>query len=188
MIRVIKKEGKIIHAYRLGDSSPVLDRLIAEGKIIPLKDGGFEVLSREALLGGSGHGQVASRGDYIKLDTEGCPYPNSAVFFEAKHKKLDGDMYEQLPEPMDAWTAEEATCPEIEFLLAEKGLTIHPGDSSRYFSAPLWGTVESAPADAVIIFYSITHDESGNITDADFNFVVREEFEKLYNVLPAEAD
>lgn len=184
MIKVIKKHGKRVNAYRLGTTSPVLDQLFKDGKLIQLTDRTFEIMSRESIAGGSGHGQLAHEGDYIKLDSEGFPYPNSASFFEKKHRLIEGDTYEQLPTSMDAWTASEPICPEITFLQNEKGLTIHPADKDRYFSAPLWGTIESAPADAVIVFYSITHDPSGKITDADFNFVVREEFEKQYDVLP----
>jgi len=38
-------------------------------------------------------------------------------------------------------------------------------------------------ADAVIVFYSITKDEDGTITDADFNFVARDEFDRTYSLL-----
>ena len=188
MMKVIKKHGKQISAYRLGTVSPVLDQLIREGKLIRRQDGSFEVISRESIAGGSGHGQIAVTGDYIKLDSEGFPYPNAASFFEKRHKPLGDDTYEQLPEPMDAWSAAESLCPEVRFLQEKKGLMINPDAPERYFSAPLWGTIESAPAEAVIVFYSITRDEDGNIKDADFNFVVREEFDKLYDILPLGED
>ena len=185
MMKVIKKHGKQVRAYRLGTTSPVLDQMIREGKLILRQDGSFEVMTRESIAGASGHGQIAFTGDYLKFDNEGFPYPNSASFFEKKHKPLGDDIYEQIPEPMNAWSTAESICPEVMFLLDKKGLTMNPDNYDRFFSAPLWGTIESAPADAVIIFYSITRDMDGNIIDADFNFVVQEEFEKLYDILPS---
>lgn len=74
-------------------------------------------------------------------------------------------------------------CEEIQFLIQEKGLEINKDDFQNFFSAPLWGTKESAAGDAVIVFYSITRNAEGYITDADFNFVCRSEFNKTYTVL-----
>ena len=58
MITVIKRHGKPVQAYLLGEDSPVLDRLIRSGKIIPLPDGNYEVMSREAVHGNSGDHMV----------------------------------------------------------------------------------------------------------------------------------
>jgi hypothetical protein len=48
----------------------------------------------------------------------------------------------------------------------------------------LFGTLESAARDAVIVFYAIRRDDAGRITDADFNLVDREAFEQTYEWLP----
>ncbi|MBQ1412657.1 MAG: hypothetical protein IIY93_05645, partial [Clostridia bacterium] len=56
-------------------------------------------------------------------------------------------------------------------------------DENAYFNAVLWGAPLSAAKDAVICFYSITRDGNGVITDADFNFISRAEFEKTYDIL-----
>lgn len=186
MITVMKKKGNIIRACRLGFPSPVLDQLIKNGKIISLPDGSFEVMSREAAAGGTGRGQAARRGDYIKQDSDGFPYPNTADFFESNHTQITEDLYEQHPLPLKAWTLEEPMCPEIEFLMDRKGLVINKADYAKTFTAPLWGTVESAPGDAVILFYSISYDEAGTVIDADYNFVIRQEFEKNYRLVPGE--
>lgn len=183
MINVMKKHGKTVHAWRLGDPSREISEMIREGKIVPAADGTYEIMSREAVSGGSGHGQAARAGDYIKVDSGGFPYPNDAAFFEANHRKIQGDTYEQIPVPLKAWTAEEEICPEISFLQQNRGLVIRSDDFAHTFTAPLWGTVESAPGDAVIVFYSIDYAEDGSITDADYAFVVREEFEKNYRIL-----
>ena len=46
----------------------------------------------------------------------------------------------------------------------------------------------SAPKDAVIVFYRISRDEAGQITDAEFNFVAGAEFEKTYELLSEDKD
>ena len=42
---------------------------------------------------------------------------------------------------------------------------------------------ETAAEDAMIVFYSISYDETGKVIDADYNFVGRREFEKTYSML-----
>ena len=183
MRTVMKRHGKAVTAYRLGDNSPALAALIQEGKIIPLENEEYEIMSQEAVNGGSEHGELARIGDYVKIDSSGYPYPNSAAFFAENHRHIAGDAYEQIPRPLLAWTANEPMCPEIEFLLKEGRLKIHEDDSSRYYSAALWGTLECAAKDAVIVFYEITTDSKGSICDISFNFVARDEFDKTYNVI-----
>lgn len=182
MLKVIKNEGKMVNAYCLGKANKTVENLIAEGKVIPLEDGGFEVMSQEAVAGGSGHGQLASAGDYIKIDSTGCPYPVRAAWFEKNHKCLGEDLYEQIPVPRDAWTVQEPMCPEVEFLIRERGLVLNEQEEERYFTAPISNTIESAPKDAILMFYSIIYAEDGSVTDAEYNFVVREEFEKDYHI------
>lgn len=179
-MKVIKKEGKHIRAYRLGSESPILDKLIAGGQIVKRPDGSYEVFSREAV---NGTGQLAQEGDYIKLDSEGYPYPNYAKFFQNNHRHIAGDEYEQLPKPLEAWSLAEEETDVIRFLKEYKGLIIRPEDPKRYFTAPLWGTLESAASNAVIVFYSVERDESSEVLNVDFNFVARIEFEKNYCVI-----
>ena len=179
-MRVIKKEGKRVKAYRLGEGGPVLEELERRGLLRPLGDGVWEIFSREAVNGG---GQLAKTGDYVKLDGDGCPYPNAAAFFAENHRRLAGDEYEQLPKPLEAWTAREPVSDAVRFLMAEKGLVLDPDHPERYFTAPLWGTLESAAEDAVVVFYRVDRDGEGRVTDAEFNFVARPEFERSYRVL-----
>ena len=164
MRSVIKKAGKIVQGYKLGEKNAVIDALIAEGKIKQKKDGSYELFSQEAV---NGIGEVAYPGDYVKIDSKGYPYPNSREFFEKNHRHIAGNDYEQMPKPLEAWTAEDA-------MLNEEV-------SEKYFEAPLWGSILSAAKDAVLIFYRIDRDADGKITDADFNFVARDEFERTYN-------
>lgn len=182
MKKVVKKQRENVKAYQLGKRNPVLDNLIEEGKIIPLSETKFEIMSREAANGNTGHGQIAKKGDYIKIDSEGYPYPNESEWFKLNHRWIQGNEYEQIPQLLYAWAADQPICTEIEFLIREKGLIIKKDDDAHYFTAPLWGTIESAPKTAVIIFYSIVRNDTGEIIDADFNFVSEEEFIKNYEV------
>lgn len=181
MIKVIKKKGNIIKAYCLSDTSPIIEKLIAEKRIVPLSDGKYEIFSQEAVNGGSGHGQVAAADDYIKIDSEGFPYPNKASYFIENHKHISGDEYEQIPKPLNAWTVQEPMCKEVSFLIREKGLVLDEANPDRYYSAVLWGTKEAAAKDAVLVFYNISYNDDGSVRDAEFNFVKREEFDKTYS-------
>lgn len=183
MLTIMKKQGKITKAYCLGTTNPVLSQLIQERLIISLGDGEYEIMSQEAVNGGSKCGEFAKAGDYVKIDSSGYPYPNSAAFFTENHRHLSGDDYEQIPRPLLAWTADVPMCPEIEFLLKEGRLQIHEDDPDRYYSAALWGTLECAAKDAVIVFYEVLKDSAGSICDISFNFVARDEFEKTYDVI-----
>ena len=183
MLKVMKKQGRTVQAYRLGQLHPVLDDLMAKKKIIDLGNGAYEVFSQEAVKGGTGHGQFAETGDWVRLDGAGYPYPSRDDWFRKNLRHLGGDAYEQIPKPLNAWTADQPMCPEIQFLMERKGLVLDETDPKRYFNAVLWGTRESAGMDAVLVFYSISRDESGSIIDAEFNFVERTEFDRTYNIL-----
>lgn len=200
MKRVIKKTGKAVWAYKLDERKSflgglfsnimvlfkydrklsVLERLVKEGRIRQYRDGRWEIFSREAV---NGKGEIANPGDYIKVDSDGYPYPNSVEYFEKHHRHLGGNEYEQIPDAVDAWDVQEDMCPEIKFLMEQKGLVIHEDSEDKYFEAPLWGSTLSAARDAVIIFYSIQRDKDGKITDVDFNFIARTEFNETYEAL-----
>lgn len=179
MKSVIKKSGKIVQAYRLGDEGPVIKKLINEGKIKKIGEDFYEVFSQETDV----KGEIAYSCDYIKVDSAGCPYPNSEKFFKENHVHVSGDDYEQLPKPLYAWEASDGMCKEIVFLIEQKGLIINEASEEKYFTAPLWGTMLSAAKDAVIIFYELLWDKDGNVVEADFNFVAKSEFDKTYDVM-----
>lgn len=180
MKKVIKKSGQEQQAYRLGEEHEVLAKLMEEGKIRKAGAGVYEVFSREAV---GDRGEIAQDGDYIKLDSEGFPYPNQAEFFDKNHRHIRGNVYEQLPKPLLAWTKEDEMCDEIRFLIEKKGLVLKKEEPERYFTAFLWKTLLCAGENAVLVFYRIDRDEDGNILDADFNFVERSEFERNYDVI-----
>lgn len=179
-MKVIKKQGKIVKAYKLGERNPLIEQFIQEGKIKEKGKGIYEIFSKEAV---NGKGEIAYNGDYIRVDSDGFPYPNASDFVEKHLRHISGNDYEQIPTVMYAWERTEGMCPEIEFLITHKGLIIDETSRKKYFSALLWNTVLSAGMDAVIVFYDIEYDKDGNMIDADFNFVERAEFEKTYNVL-----
>ena len=69
------------------------------------------------------------------------------------------------------------------FLIEKKGLVIDEASSDRRYTAPLWGTTEVAAEDAIFVFYSFSYDDAGDVTDCDWNFVERGEFERTYSVI-----
>ena len=186
MLKVRKKYGKVVQAYRLGDYHPVLESLMKENKIIDLHNGIYEVFSQEAVKAGSVHGQVACTGDWIRIDGSGSPYPNKADWFQENLRHISGDDYEQIPKLLNAWTADLEMCPEIQFLIREKGLVLDENNPEQYFNAFLWGTQEAAARDAVLVFYSVSYDENGSIVDAEFNFVEKTEFDCTYDLVQEE--
>ena len=179
-MKVIKNNGKRVFAYMLGSSHPVIDALIEDGRIIPHDDGTYEIMSLEAV---NGSGQIARSGDYLKLDFSGNPYPNDREFFQKNHWHIEGDEYEQIPKPLLAWSIDEPVSKEVAFLILHKDLVLDLTSHDKFFTAPLWGTIESSPRDSVLVFYSVTRDDDGSIVDADFNFVARDVFEKTYSVI-----
>ncbi|MEE0751161.1 hypothetical protein [Frisingicoccus sp.] len=180
MFRVIKKQGKIVEAYRLGEESRMIRHLMEEGKIIEKGSGIFEVFSQEAV---HGSGEIAYTGDFIKVDASGMPYPNTGGFFLKNHRRLGQDRYEQIPSVLLAWRSDQPMCEEMEFLIREKELKIDTENPETYYTAPLWGTRLSASETAMILFYKIDRDADGHIRDIDFNFVQRDEFDKTYRIL-----
>lgn len=181
MKNAVKKNGILTFAYCLGVDDILLSDLFQAG-LLRKRDNLYEVFSQEALNDGNGCGEIVPEGYYIKLDSAGYPYPNDPAFFVENHRHVSGNCYEQIPTPRGIWTADSPWCEEMQFLVEKKGLVIRPGDPDNYFSAPLWGTVESAASDAVVLFYSIERDDIGVIRNIDFNFVVRTEFDKTYQV------
>ena len=181
MFRIVKKQGNRILAYRAGDDGPEIQKLIRRGRIRKRDENTYEIFTKEAV---HGKGEVIHAGDYIKIDSEGWPYPNSKEFFERNHIHISGSLYEQLQRELWAWDTGEDMCPEMEYLIREKGLVIREDDEQLYFTAKLWGTTLSAAKDAVVVFYRIERDENGEIRSCDFNFVARADFDAAYDILP----
>lgn len=178
MVKVQKNQGKVVKAWQLGAGSNKERELISEGKI-KVNGESYELFSQECK---SGQGEIAQNGDYFKVDEAGYPYPNRKAWFEENHTKLEGeDEYEQAAKPLDSWEADQEMCPEVQFLVDHKGLKLDPDNPDQFFGAELWGAWLTAPVDAVLIFYSISRDEAGNVTDASFNFVARAEFDATYH-------
>lgn len=155
-------------------------KMIEEGQIIKRNDWQFELFSQEA-TGSSG--EIAQADNFFKVDDTGRPYPNKKDRFERTHRPIEGDWYEQLSVQVPIWTAGDPECEELRFLLSTGCLQIHPENDMSYFSAKLWGTEETAPRDAVVVFYSVERDDCGTIQSIDFNFVVKDVFDKTYELL-----
>ena len=172
----IKQQGKQVFAYELGAGSQLERELIHQGKIH--REGErYALFSREAV---NGQGQQALAGDFFKLDGDGFPYPNDREWFFANHRPVGGDVYEQLPKPLEIWEAQDGEHPLVQWLVAEGRLRLRPEEPERFFNARLWGADLSAAWDAVLVFYGVERNEAGEIVDISFNFVAREEFRKTY--------
>lgn len=87
---------------------------------------------------------MAEKEDWIKIDSKGYPYPNKRKYFEENYRYVKDDIYEQLPKPLRAWTADCEMCAEVMFLINEKGLIINKDSYERFYSANLWATLEVA--------------------------------------------
>jgi hypothetical protein len=167
-------------AYCLGDENVEIKKFMAQGRLVKIDESHWRVFSREAT-----EGELAQNGDYIKVDSNGFPYPNEKEYFEKNHIVIDGmkNEYEQIPQLLKAWDVNEPECPEIYFLIEHKGLIIDTNKKNDYFSAPLWGDILTADKGAKIVFYNIRYDEQNNIIDAEFNFVAGDEFLKTYEIV-----
>lgn len=179
-LRKVRKKKTVVQAYRLNEESRAVEQLIEEGRVRRRPDGRYEVFSKET---GEDRGEVVCEDTYIKLDSDGYPYPNDTPFFRDNHRYIADGLYEQIPRTLDAWMAGDEICPEIRYLIEKRGLVLDEANPIQYFEAPLWGTTLFAAEDAVLVFYKIDRAEDGTIIDAEFCFVERAEFEKTYEEL-----
>ena len=176
---VIKKAVPA-QACCLGEGSAMEQALLDGGRLRRLHDGGWEVFTQES---GGRNGQLAQSGDYVKLDSQGFPYPNRRAFFLAKHTRLPDGRYLQKREPLTAWQAGEPLNEPMRFLLERDLLRIDTADPARYFACEQWGAELTAASDAVVLFYKVERDAGGAVADVSFNFVTREVFDATYEIL-----
>lgn len=179
----VKNKRKVVTAYPLGAGHPMEAALIAEGAIKLREDGQYELFSQEAV---NGIGQLAKPGDFFKVDTvdgRHFPYPNGRAWFEENHVHLSGDEYEQKNKPLQIWQVGDEMGEEVRWLVESGRLTLKPEDPAHYFNAFLWGADLSAADDATLLFYGVDRDEAGRITDINFNFVAKPEFDSCYTIL-----
>ena len=181
----MKNKGKIVKAYELGDGTEMEHRMIREGAIQRIDQYTYRLFSKEAV---NGTGQEAKAGDYFKVNEEDgkfYAYPNERAWFLQNHRHRKGDEYEQKCFPLPVWAKGDPACEAINYLLDSGRLCIDEGNREKYYNAELWGTMLSAPEDAVIVFYSIDQ-QNGQIQNIGFNFVDRKTFDRDYTVLQKE--
>ncbi len=164
----------------LGQGSDLEQELCAKGALRRTKPGQWEVLTREATV----QGEVAMDGDYVKLDTAGMPYPVKQDFFLCNHVHQADGTYLQKSRPRRMWCRDEELCRELQFLLQRGLLEYRPEQPEAAFRAFLFGTWQTAAADAVIVFDAVAHDADGEFDRVEFHFVARDEFEKTYRYWP----
>lgn len=175
----VRKKSFPVQAFRLGEQTEQEQQLRLRNQLLQDADGLWRLRNLEA----PEEGELVSMGDYIKLDTEGRPYPNKKDWFEANHTHIEGNWYRQIPVTKTAWCTTEPLCPQMQFLLDRGLLTWRKDDVDQTFSALLWGTRQSAPEDAVILFDRIEYADH-TLQAVEFHFIAREEFLKTYDVLP----
>lgn len=174
-MRIIKKPIPT-RAFALGANTEAERELILQGLLSEAGAGLWRLKTREALA----EGELVKNGDYVKLDSAGMPYPVAKDWFEANHEPLREGWYLQKTAPRKAWNTTEPMCPEIRFLLDQELLTWKNGA----FSAFLWGTMQTAAEDAVIVIDAVSHAPDGTLAGVDFHFVAVDEFDKTYDILP----
>jgi len=168
-------------AWQLGGGSQKEREMLAAGKIRLRPDGEYALFSQEST---GKDGEIARQGDYFKVDSQGFPYPNSKAFFEARHRRLEGDWYLQKAVPVQIWTADEPPNDAVRFLLDSGEMALRPDDPAHYFSAFLCGAQQTAARDAVVVFHVIDRDGENRIAHISFAFVAKDQFDKTYQLLP----
>ncbi len=177
---VVMKVPAPVTAFCLGEGSALEASLLQSGQLRRLPNGRWEVFSQEC-TGSSG--QLAQDGDYVKLDSQGFPYPNHREYFLASHRRQPSGQYVQLPTPLTAWQLGEPLGEEMQFLLEHRLLRLDHDDPEHFFAYTGWGTLLTAARDAVVLFRHVERGGDGGITDIDFSFVKREVFDATYRVL-----
>lgn len=172
---IIIKKPIPTRAFVLGMNIEMEQELICRGLLTEIGNGLWRLKTRETL----DEGELVKTGDYVKLDSAGMPYPVAKDYFEINHELLREGWYLQKATLRKAWSAAQPMCPEIRFLLDQELLSWKNGT----FSAFLWGTMQNAAEDAVIVFNSVTRAPDGTLTGVDFHFVAADEFGKTYDIL-----
>ena len=169
-----------VQACCLGQGDGLERELCEKGLLRKLADGNWEVLTREAQM----QGERAEDGDYVKLDADGMPYPVKQAYFTANHVRQADGRYLQKGRPLRMWCREEEPCAELQFLL-DQGLLEHtPHRPEAAYRAFLFGTWQTAAADAVIVFDAVRYNADGELDQVEFHFVARDVFERTYHYWP----
>ena len=117
------KESSRIQAWELGAGSVMEQEMIRCRKIVPRPGGIYEIFSREAT---GKTGQIASAGDFFKVDNYGFPHPWRKAAFLQQHQFLEGDWYQEAARRVKIWRLSDPVCEEIRFLLNRGILRIDP--------------------------------------------------------------
>ena len=175
----IKKSKKLVEAYELGKETSAELNLINAGKIIKLDANQYRLKSGES----TDKGELATSGDFFKIDDDGNPYPNKRQWFLKNHRHIKANTYEQILTPVKIWKADSHLTEEIEWLIHNKLLKLNLEDNTKYFNAHLWNSDLSAPKNAILVLYSVKRDAEQKITSIDFNFVSYKHFQENYTLI-----
>ena len=117
----IKKSKKLVEAYELGKETSAELNLINAGKIIKLDANQYRLKSGES----TDKGELATSGDFFKIDDDGNPYPNKRQWFLKNHRHIKANTYEQIITPVKIWKADSHLTEEIEWLIHNKLLKLN---------------------------------------------------------------
>lgn len=176
-MRKVKKTNVYVRAFELGTGTDLEKELIANGKIIKHKDC-YEVYSTETTT----KGELASTGDFVKIDLANNPYPNARERFLNHHRHIEGYQYEQVPVILYSWQYGDEEDDVIKYLLDTGKLIINPDLDDTFYQAELWGTILRAKKNDIILIYDVKRD-GDLIENVDFNLIDRDEFDKTYEYI-----
>lgn len=176
-MRKVRKYNVYVTAFELGGGSDFEKELMDQGLVIKHADH-YEIRSRES----KNKGEIAYKGDFVKLDKSQNPYPNSRDRFLSHHKKYGENEYCQFPQIIDAWQYGEEEDEVICHLLKTNQLIINEDSYDQFYEAKLWGTTLTASKIDIILVYSVDRDRE-IIHSVDFNLIAKEEFDKTYEYI-----
>lgn len=176
-MKKVKKTNVWVKAFELGCENSLEQKYIDNGKIVKHNEY-YEVHSTET----TGEGEIAQRGDYVKIDQADNPYPNKREIFLKHHKHIDENKYEQFPQILWSWQYGDTEDDVIDYLLCNGRLKINPESEDCFYQAQLWGTTLSAKKNDIILIYDVQRDRD-TIINVDFNLIDKQEFDKTYEYI-----
>ncbi len=176
-MKKVKKTNVEVTAFELGSGASLEEKLILLGKIKKHSDF-YEIYSRES----KSDGEIAYKGDFVKIDQSKIPYPNKRHRFLKYHIHTYGYNYMQYPREILSWTYEDRKDEVIDYLLNSGMLKVNLGSYDYFYEAKLWGTVLWGKKSDIVLIYKVTKDKD-RIVDVDFNLIDKDEFDQSYEYI-----
>lgn len=176
-MRKVEKTNLGVIAFELGIGEGLEEKFIRLGKIKKYEDF-YEVYSKES----KSDGEIAYKGDFVKLDKSKNLYPNKRHRFLKYHIHTYGYNYMQYPREILSWTYEDRKDEVIDYLLNSGMLKVNLGSYDYFYEAKLWGTVLWGKKSDIVLIYEVIKDRN-RIVDVDFNLIDKDEFDQSYEYI-----